>query len=351
MDLDSDNLFSWLSWEWFSPAVFRSYNWENPQFFYALLLIPIIFLIRWIFLKRSKSRLGVSFPEDVLQKDFTTYLRIIPSLLFILVLTLLIVALARPQRTTERIEQTTRGIDIMLILDISKSMEIQDLKPNRLEAAKNTARRFISGRTQDRIGIVVFSGEAFSLSPLTTDYNLLKTYVGDIKFNLIDQGGTAIGSALAVGINRLKESKADSKVIILMSDGDNNAGNIDPITAAKLASAYGIKIYSILVGMERGSLPVGTDIFGNVQYLNVDVDPSTLRKIAEIGGGRFYKAGTNKALEEIFSVIDKLEKSEIKVNRYKNIKDYYDIYLKWSMLFFILWFVSKNTFLNNYLQD
>ncbi|HYG38617.1 MAG TPA: VWA domain-containing protein [Cytophagales bacterium] len=351
MDQKSEDLFSWFSFEWFTPSVLRNFNWGNPQFLYVLLLIPVIFLIRWLLLYRSKTRIGLSVPEEVLRKDFTTILRLIPPLLFFISLCLLVVALARPQKTTERVEQITKGIDIMIVLDISKSMEMQDLKPNRLEAAKKTAKEFILGRHQDRIGIVVFSGEAFSLSPLTTDYDLLTTYVNEIKFNLIEQGGTAIGSALAVGINRLKESRADSKVIILLSDGDNNAGNIDPITAANLASAYGIKIYTILVGLENGSIPIGTDIFGNVQYLDIDVDPKTLRQISEIGNGRFYKAGNNRALKEIFSTIDKLEKSEIKINRYKNIKDFYDIYLKWSLLFFMLWFISKNTFLNNYLQD
>lgn len=351
MELKGDNIFSWVSFEWFKPSTFQSFTWENDEFLYVLALLPFVFLLRWIILYKTGSKVAVSFPEAILKTDFTTLLRLIPPFLFFISLALLVVALARPQKTTERVEQITKGIDIVITLDISKSMEVQDLKPNRLEAAKATAKKFVLGRFQDRIGVVVFSGEAFSLAPLTTDYDLLRTYISEIKFNLIDQGGTAIGSALAVGINRLKESRADSKVIILLSDGDNNAGNIDPITAAKLANAYGIKIYSILVGVEKGTVPAGTDIFGNTQYLNVDVDPQTLRKIAEIGNGRFYKAANNKALQEIFSVIDKLEKSEIKTNRYKNIKDFYDVYLKWSLIFLLLWFLSKNTFLNNFLQD
>jgi Ca-activated chloride channel homolog len=351
MDQKSKEMFSWLSLDWFTPSILKDFHWENERFLYLLFLIPLIFFGKWLIQRNLKSKLDVSFPEQVLQKDPTSFLRFIPLVLITLVMVNLILALARPQRSTERVEQNTEGIDIVLVIDISKSMEIQDLRPNRLEATKKTAKNFINGRIEDRIGIVVFSGEAFSLSPLTTDYTLLKTYVNEIKFNLIEQGGTAIGSALAVALNRLKESQAESKVVVLLSDGDNNAGNIDPMTAAKLASAYGIKVYTILAGVEDGSVPVGQDIFGNTQYVKVEVDPTTLRRIAEITNGRFFKAATNKALEEIFSNIDRLEKTEVKINRYKNIKDYYDVYLMWALLFFILWLMFKNTFLNNFLVD
>ena len=351
MDQKSSESFSWFSLEWFTPSILQDFHWENERLFYLLFLIPVIFIVRWLIQRNLKSKLDVSFPEDVLHRDPTSFFRFIPTILIILALVNLIAALARPQRSTERVEQNAEGIDIVLVIDISKSMDIKDLRPNRLEATKKTAKKFIDGRIEDRIGIVVFSGEAFSLSPLTTDYTLLKTYVNEIKFNLIEQGGTAIGSALAVAINRLKESQAESKVAVLLSDGDNNAGNIDPITAAKLASAYGIKVYTILAGVEDGSVPVGQDIFGNTQYVKVEVDPTTLRRIAEITNGRFFKAASNKALEEIFSNIDRLEKTEIKVNRYKNIKDFYDVYLMWAILFFILWLILKNTFLNNFLND
>jgi Ca-activated chloride channel family protein len=351
MDLKNSDLFQWLSIDWFAPSTLRDFHWENPFMFYFFLAIPLVFIIRWIISLKSKSKLAVSFPENVLSKDPTAYLRLIPYIVLSIVLALIVTALARPQRTTERIEQITKGIDIMLVIDISKSMEMMDLRPNRLEATKKTAKSFINGRLEDRIGIVVFSGEAFSLSPLTTDYNLLKSYINEIKFSMMDQGGTAIGSALAVALNRLKESQADSKVIVLLSDGDNNAGNIDPMTAAKLASAYGIKAYTILAGVEKGKVPVGKDIFGNTQYVDVEVDAGTLRRIAEITNGRFFRAANNKALEEIFGIIDQLEKTEVKINRYKNIKDYYDVYLMWAIMFFIAWIALKVSFVNNFLID
>ena len=238
----------------------------------------------------------------------------------------------------------------MLVIDISESMQIEDFKPNRLEAAKTVAREFIDGRFQDRIGIVIFSGDAYSLSPLTTDYELLKAYLKDIDFNMIENRGTAIGSALAVGTNRMRESEAESKVLILLSDGDNTAGNIDPITAAELANAYNIKLYTIAVGKE-GRVPFGKDFFGQPKYIENTLDETTLRQIAEIGDGQFYRVSDNAALEQVFKMIDEYEKAEIKENRYKDTSDFYQIYLKWAIIFFLAWLLLKSTFVSNVLQD
>jgi Ca-activated chloride channel family protein len=263
---------------------------------------------------------------------------------------LILIALARPQKTNEKVEQWTEGIDIMMVIDISESMQIEDFKPNRLEAAKSVAESFIRGRFQDRIGIVIFSGDAYSLSPLTTDYDLLASYIEDIEFNMIESRGTAIGSALAVATNRMRESNAKSKVMILLSDGDNTAGNIDPITAAELADAYDIKIYSIAVGKE-GRVPFGKDFFGQPNYIENTLDETTLRKIAEIGHGEFYRVSDNRALEQVFSLIDEYEKAEIKETRYKDTTDFYYVYLKWAVALFLLWMLLKSTFVSNILQD
>ena len=253
-------------------------------------------------------------------------------------------------KTNEKVEQYTEGIDIMLAMDISQSMQIEDFEPNRLEAAKKVALDFIQGRLQDRIGLVVFSGDAFSLAPLTTDYDLLRSYVRDINFEMIENRGTAIGSALAVVTNRMRESETKSKVCILLSDGDNTAGNIDPITAAELASAYGIKIYTIVVGRE-GLVPYGKDFFGRPNMIENTVDESTMRKIAQIGGGEFFRATDNEALASVFSKIDQFEKAEIKETRYKDTSDYYFIYLQWAAALFLVWLILKSTFISNILQD
>ena len=298
----------------------------------------------------KKPVLELSLPKRVTRSNPWTYLRLIPTGFFFLSLILIIIALARPQRSNERVEQFTKGIDILLVMDISESMDLQDFSPNRLEVAKKTAMDFIEGRFGDRIGMVVFSGEAYSLSPLTNDYKLLTSLIKEINFSMIEAKGTAIGSAIAAGTNRMKDSDAPSKVMILLSDGESNAGNVDPLFAAQLASAFNIKIYTIAVGKD-GMVPYGTDFFGRPQMVESYLDETTLREIGRIGNGMFFRASDGRALQQIFYQINLLEKSEILENRYKETADYYRIYLFWAMLFFLVWLGLKSTFLNNFLLD
>jgi Ca-activated chloride channel homolog len=340
----------WYSPQWFTTSVFKNYTWENPLYLWALLAIPVLLLVRWLIKYYLNQKLPVAVVKSDLKSSPLHFLRFVPDLVMALVLVLLIVALARPQRTNEKVEQWTEGIDIMIALDISQSMLIEDFKPNRLQAAKDVARDFINGRKQDRIGLVVFSGDAFSLAPLTTDYDLLKNYLNDINFEMIESRGTAIGSALAVVTNRMRESEAKSKVGILISDGDNTAGNIDPITSAELAAAYGIKLYTIVVGKE-GMVPYGKDFFGRPQMVENTVDETTMRKIAEIGTGEFFRVTDNEALVNVFKRIDQYEKAEIKENRFKDTSDFYFIYLRWAIVLFLLWLLLKSSFLSNVLQD
>jgi Ca-activated chloride channel family protein len=340
----------WYSPQWFTPTVFKNYTWENPLFLYGLFTIPLVLLIRWLLKYYLNQKLPVALVKSDLKNSPMHVLRFLPDILLSIVLALILVALARPQKTNEKVEQWTEGIDIMIALDISQSMQIEDFKPNRLQAAKDVARDFINGRKQDRIGLVVFSGDAFSLAPLTTDYDLLKNYLEDINFEMIESRGTAIGSALAVLTNRMRESDTKSKVGILISDGDNTAGNIDPITSAELAAAYGIKLYTIVVGKE-GMVPYGKDFFGRPQMVENTVDETTMRKIAEIGTGEFFRVTDNEALVNVFKRIDQYEKAEIKENRFKDTSDFYFIYLRWAILFFLLWLLLKSSFLSNVLQD
>lgn len=340
----------WFSLNWWTYGKLKSFTWEHPFWLYAVLFIPVIFLIRALWSLWRKQQLHVAFQKDEIKRSHLAYLRFIPILFLACALIFLCIALARPQRTSEQVERWSEGIDIMLVMDISESMKIEDFIPNRLEAAKKVATNFINGRFQDRIGIVVFAGEAYSLSPLTTDYDLLKTYLGDIDFKQIEKPGTAIGSALGIAINRMRESKATSKVIILLSDGDNTAGNLDPLAAADLAHAYGIKLYTVLIGKE-GRVPFGKDFFGNPQYVDNSVDETTLKKIASIGEGEFFRASTNTMLKDVFAKIDRYERSEIKETRYKNTDDFYTMYLKWAVVFFLAWLFTKITFVTNFLED
>lgn len=341
---------TWLSPEWFQLSTLRSFAWENPQFLWVIIGVPFLFLLRWLLRLRFNQKLPVAVTQKDLHVSPMTLVRFLPDFFLMLALALILTALARPQKTNEKVEQWTEGIDIMIGLDISQSMQIEDFLPNRLEAAKSVARNFIDGRIQDRIGIVVFSGDAFSLAPLTTDYKLLKSYLDEISFEMIENRGTAIGSALAVVTNRMSESASKSKVCILISDGDNTAGNIDPITAAKLAASFDIKIYTIVVGKE-GLVPYGKDFFGRPNMIENTVDETTMRKIADIGSGEFFRAADNKALTQVFARIDQFEKAEIKETRFKDTSDYYYIYLQWAIACFLVWLALKSSFISNVLQD
>ena len=345
-----DSIFpnNWFSLKWFNIYELFNYEWENQSILLLTLLIPLILIISYFINKNNF--IEVSIPSSELKNYRFSFLRLIPNTIFLLSLIFIIISLGRPQKSNEKVEKWSEGIDIMLVVDISESMQIEDFKPNRLESAKNVAKEFINGRFQDRIGLVVFSGESYSRCPLTTDYILLNEYVDEISFDLISSRGTAIGSAIAIATNRMRESTSKSKIMILLSDGDNTAGNIDPSTSAQIAKAYGIKIYSIAIG-KNGKVPFGKDYFGRTRYVENSLDEKNLREIATITKGKFYRASNNSSLEKIFEVIDEFEKSEVKENRYKNTVDYYQYYLLWAIVLFLIYILIKSTFLNNIIKD
>ena len=341
---------AWYAPHWLLPTTLQYFEWQQPGYLYGWLALPVLWALRgWSRLHRR--RMPLSLPKATFKGHrLAAWLSALPTLFMTLSLGFLLLSLARPQKTSEAVERWTEGIDIVLLIDVSESMRIEDFTPNRLEAAKKVAKAFTTGRFQDRIGIVVFSGEAFSKAPLTTDYALISSYIEEIDFKIIEKGGTAIGSALAVGTNRLRESDSQSKVIILLSDGDNTAGNINPITAAKIAHAYGIKLYTIGIGKE-GKVPYGRDMWGRRQYLDNTLDEGTLREIASVGTGKFFRASNNKTLERVFAEINRLEKTEIKERHYKNTVDYYPIYLKWCLACFLMFLALKGTRLSSVLED
>ncbi|MEH0157940.1 VWA domain-containing protein [Limibacter armeniacum] len=342
--------WEWFSIKWFDWGTLSNFEWQAPQLLWLVPLVPLIFLLRWLLHFKFRQKLDIALPEQKVQSSKMALLRFIPVVFLSLAIMLLLVALARPQETNEQVEQWTEGIDIMLVLDISHSMQIEDFTPNRLDAAKKVAKNFIDGRFQDRIGLVIFAGEAISYAPLTTDYTLLKKLIDDISFDMVEKPGTAIGSALGVALNRMRESDSKSKVVVLLSDGENTAGSIAPKTAAELCFAYGVKVYSIGVGKD-GPVPYGTDMYGRPRYIEESLDETALREIAKIGQGKFFRATNNQALSQIFEVIDQYEKAEIKETRYKDTQDFYYIYLLHGLIFFLLWLVTKGTFLTNGLED
>ena len=345
-----EQLSEFFSWSWFLPETFRSYEWENPILLNLIWVIPVSILFSTFVKFLKNTVLELSLPKRVERNNPWTDLRLIPAGFFYLFLIMMVIALARPQRSNERVEQFTEGIDIMLVMDISESMDLQDFSPNRLEASKATAVEFINGRFGDRIGMVVLAGESDSLAPLNNDYKLLTEWIGEISFSMMEAKGTAIGSALASATNRMKDSESVSKVMILLSDGESNAGNVDPLFAAQLASALNIKIYTIAVGKD-GMVPYGTDFFGRPQMVESYLDETTLREIAKIGNGEFFRAADGGTLAGIFERIDSLEKTEIKENRYKETSDYYRTYMFWGFILLFIWMLLKSSFLNNFLLD
>lgn len=322
----------------------------NPTYLYLLLLlIPMIGWYIWKLCK-SQASLQVSSSEAFDAPGATSwkvYLRHVPFVLRMAAVAVLIIILARPQSTNSWQNTSTEGIDIVMAMDISSSMLAQDLKPNRLEASKDVAASFINGRPNDNIGLVVFAAESFTQCPLTTDHTVLLNLFKDIQPGII-QDGTAIGLGLANAVSRIKDSQARSKVIILLTDGVNNAGEIAPVTAAEIAKTFGIRVYAIGVGT-RGKAPFPFQTAFGIQYqdVDVDIDEPTLKQIAATTGGQYFRATDNASLKEIYSEIDKMEKTTISVQQYSKKQEEYK---NWALLLFALLLVEillRNTLLRN----
>ena len=326
----------------------------NPEFFWMLLLIPIICL--WYIIKKNKLSNSISLPNTI---AFLSYPSIVPKLkpiLYILrisSLILIIVALARPQIIDVSTKvKNNQGIDIVMAIDVSASMLAKDLKPNRLEALKNVASNFILDRLNDRIGLVEYAGESYTKTPITSDKNIIIKSLNEIKYNTIIEGGTAIGMGLATSVNRIKDSKAKSKIIILLTDGVNNSGFIDPNTAAELAIEYGIKIYTIGIGTNGMALsPVGVDSNGKFSYANiqVEIDENLLMEIADMTGGKYFRATNNEKLEEIYNEINKLEKSDIEEIKYYNHQEKYRLYILLAVFFLTIELILKYTLFRSFI--
>lgn len=291
---------------------------ENGWFLWFLILIPL--LIAYYVLRQGKTTAAVKVSTmDMFDTDQVTFRHILRHALFglrMIVVALVIVVIARPQNVNKWQNSTSEGIDIMLALDVSGSMLAEDFTPNRLEASKNVATEFISGRPDDRIGLTVFSGESYTQCPLTTDHAVLINLMREVKSGIIEDG-TAIGLGLATSINRIKDSKAVSKVIILLTDGVNNRGAIDPITAAEIAKTFNVRVYTIGVGTQgEAACPVQTPYGIQTIKMPVEIDEALLTKISDMTGGKYFRATDNTSLEKVYREIDKLEKSKIEVKEY-----------------------------------
>jgi Ca-activated chloride channel family protein len=313
-------------------------SFANPELLFLLLIIPGLAVWYYYRLrnKESEVRYSTLMPFGGVKQSMKERLRHLPFLLRMIVLAFIIIALARPQSSMKGEKVHSEGIDIVLVLDISGSMLAEDFQPNRIEAAKNVAQEFISGRTNDRIGLVIFSGESFTQCPLTVDYDVLKSLIRPLKSGMIEDG-TAIGLGLANAVNRLRESKAKSKVIILLTDGVNNRGQIDPITAAQIAQSFGIRVYTVGVGtIGEAPYPVPTPFGTRYQMMPVDIDEKTLKQIAGMTDGKYFRATDNKKLRAIYQEIDQMEKTRIEVRSFKRYTElFYSLIMASVLLLFI----------------
>ena len=321
---------------------------------YFLLLLLLIPYLLWYFLYRKRSEPTMRMSDTFAYKDAPRSWRVrlvhLPLVLRCLAFILVVCVLARPQTHNAWHEKQVEGIDIMLALDVSTSMLANDLQPNRIEAAKTVASEFISGRPNDNIGLTIFAGESFTQCPMTTDHASLLNLLQNVRTDIAERGlisdGTALGMGLANSVSRLKDSKTKSKVVILLTDGSNNMGDISPMTAAQIAKGLGIRVYTIAVGKD-GIVRQAIDVAGTVQYINrqADLDTKTLADIAAATDGHFYRATNNNELKQIYKDIDQLEKSKLSVSHFAKRYDVYQPFVLAAMLLLLMEILLRTTVL------
>lgn len=329
--------------------MFDGIEFAHPQFFWFLLIIPLLLFFHFKILskKRTQLRISTALPFKKYVPTFRQKIGWLPLFSRIMVIVFGVIALARPQSSSTSENRTTEGISILLAMDISGSMLAEDLRPNRIEAAKQVALDFIDQRQNDLIGLVIFSGESFSQCPLTSDHSVLKNMMAGIKSGMLVDG-TAIGEGLATSVARVKDSKTTSKVIILLTDGVNNAGSVAPLTAGEIAKTFGIRVYTIGVGT-KGMAPYPFKTPFGIQYQNMEVqiDEEVMKQISEATDGKYFRATGNKKLQEIYKEIDKLEKTKVEVTEFRRKSERYFPFALAAGLFLLLEIILKFTLLRS----
>ena len=329
----------------------KNITFANPQFFWLLLVLPL--MVVWYGYWNKKSKPNVTLSSTIAFKKISSWKDYLYHFLFalrLLAVALIIIALARPQTHSENAQtKITDGIDIVMAIDVSSSMLSQDLKPNRFEALKKVASQFVKDRPNDRIGLVVYAGESYTKTPVTTDKRIILSSLAELTYGQVEDG-TAIGMGLATAVNRLKESKAKSRVIILLTDGVNNTGVIDPLIAAELAAEYGIKVYTVGIGTNGMALsPYALNPDGSIMYrmLQVEIDESLMKKIAQITHGRYFRATNNQKLQQIYDEINQMETTKIEEFKYTEVDEKFRWWVLVAGVLLLLEFVLKHTLLRN----
>ena len=329
----------------------KNITFANPQFFWLLLVLPL--MVAWYMYWNKKSKPNVTLSSTIAFRKISSWKDYLYHSLFalrLLAVALITIALARPQTHSENAQtKITDGIDIVMAIDVSSSMLSQDLKPNRFEALKKVASQFVKDRPNDRIGLVVYAGESYTKTPVTTDKSIILNSLAELTYGQVEDG-TAIGMGLATAVNRLKESKAKSRVIILLTDGVNNTGVIDPLIAAELAAEYGIKVYTVGIGTNGMALsPYALNPDGSIMYrmLQVEIDESLMKKIAQITHGRYFRATNNQKLQQIYDEINKLETSKIEEFKYTEVDEKFRLLVIIATALLFLEFLLKHTVFRN----
>lgn len=326
---------------------------DNPEFLWLAVVLFVIIVIDYKFKNVKNSSFSISSIKSLNTKSLKVKLFPLLNVLRFTALFMLIVALARPQIIDVSIQtKKSRGIDIVIAVDVSSSMLAQDLKPNRLEALKEVAKEFVNDRINDRIGLVVYAGESYTKTPVTSDKSIIINSINEIIFDGVIEDGTAIGMGLATSVNRLKNSKAKSKVVILLTDGVNNSGFIDPNTSADLATSFGIKTYTIGLGSNGNArAPIALNPDGSFRYglTKVEIDEKLLKEIASKTGGLYFRATDNKKLKEIYDEINKLEKTEVEEFKYSNAKEVYRFFVLAAVILILIEWILKTTYFKSFI--
>ncbi len=328
-------------------SYFNDITFKNPEMFWLFIFLPLMIYYFFSVKRKTRPRILISSTEAFQRYRPTLRQRLVnlPIILRCLAVALMIVALARPQSSSKASNVTTEGISIVVSLDISESMLAEDLRPNRIEAAKKVAVDFIGGRPTDLIGLVIFGGEAFTQCPLTSDHAVITNLMKDIETGMLAQG-TAIGEGLATAVARVKDAKTKNKVIILITDGVNNAGSVPPLTAGEIARTFGIRVYTIGVGTKgTAPYPVQTPFGRQYQNVEVQIDEQLLTQIANATDGKYFRATNNKKLQSIFEEIDKMEKTKIEVTEFKRYTEEYLFWLLAAFLLFVIELLLRYTWL------
>jgi Ca-activated chloride channel family protein len=341
----------WLDLKWFQIETLQSFYWHQAWVFYMMPFVLLLPFFRWLFHVPFRQRLEMGQAlEQRKWNDYLVFFRFLPKLIFQFFILCILLALAQPQVLVKNKTNLNEGLDIFLVIDVSESMMLQDFKPNRFEASKKVMLDFVKSLKNDNVGLVIFTSQAFTLLPATNDYELLTEKIKSLSTKSLDKGASAIGNALGIAIQNLKNSKSSEKIIVLLSDGDNTAGNLSPESAASLAAKMNIKIFSIGIGQD-GEVPYGLNDDGSKIWVKSVLNERILKYLSSTTKGQYYQASDQFQLKKGFKYLSQISKKSANIKLSTAAIDYYYYYLYWALILLLIWLGLKSSFMNNFLED